>query len=494
MKAWITPNLFFKQGEKMMKRKTLFVLPLIGAFTFGAFQMNATAAGTEETAQAVAADGNSLLPPAQPGECYTRVLIPARFETETVKMLKKAAGEKIELLPGEYGWDEEKVLVEEASSRLVAVPGSYSTEKVTYQISDGRLYWATSLKSGARPVSDALLNAAKADGIDIDAATPGMCFHEHVIVPKYKNVTEKVLVKEASERVEIIPAKYDTVEKKILVKEASYKLVNVPETYKTVSEKILVEPATTVWKKGTKPVERVDNSTGEIVCLVNIPAKYKTVTRRVVDTPATTKRVEIPAVYKTVKVRTLVSPAQEKRIAIPAEYSTITKRVLDGDATFHWHEIHDKSMSKESRTGNQICLREISPKTGSYTKQVVASAPSVKTVELPAKYKTIKISKLVVQPTQKTISSPAQYQTVTKRVKVSEEHMEWVPILCEINFNLDLISELQRKLQAAGYNPGTIDGVYGGATKAAVRAFQRKNGMPTGQLTIETLKALGVAY
>lgn len=480
----------------MKKRNLLFLSPLVGALVFGAMQVDATmAAGTEDATQpVVAADSNSLLPPAKPGECYTRVLIPARFETETVKMLKKAAGEKIELVPGEYGWDEEKVLVEEASSKLVPVPGAYSTEKVTYQISDGRRYWATSLKPGAKPASDALINAAKASGIDLDAATPGMCFHEHVTGPTYKTITEKVLVKEPSEKIEIIPAKYETVEQKILVKEASYKLVTVPETYKTETEKIMVEPATTVWKKGTRPVERVDNSTGEIVCLVNIPAKYKTVTHRVVDTPATTKRIEIPAVYKTVKVRKLVTPAQEKRIPIAEKYSTITKRVLENEAVFNWHEIHDKSMSRDSRTGNQICLREIPAKTGSYTKQVVAKAPTSKTVEIPAKYKTIKIRKLVVAPSQKTISSPASYQTVTKRVKVSEEHMEWVPILCEVNFQQDLISELQRKLKAAGYNPGTVDGVYGSATKNAVRAFQRKNGMPTGQLTIETMKALGVNY
>jgi len=479
----------------MKKRNLLFLSPLVGALIFGAFHADtAMSAATGDATQSVATASDSLLPPAKPGECYTRVLIPARFETETVKMLKKAAGEKIQLIPGEYGWGEEKVLVEEASSKLVPVQGSYSTEKVTYQINDGRRYWATSLKPGAKPASDALLNAAKADGINLDTATPGMCFHEHVIGPKYTTVTEKVLVKEASEKLEIIPAKYETVEEKILVKEASYKLVTVPETYKTETEKIMIEPATTVWKKGTRPVERVDNSTGEIVCLVNIPAKYKTVTHRVIDTPATTKRIEIPAVYKTVKVRKLVTPAQEKRSPIAEKYSTITKRVLESDATFHWHEIHDKSMSADSRTGNQICLKETPAKAGSYTKQVVASSPSAKTVEIPAKYKTIKIRKLVVEPSQKTISSPAQYQTVTKRVKVSEEHMEWVPILCEINFNLDLISELQRKLKAAGYNPGTIDGVYGGATKSAVRAFQRKKGMPTGQLTIETLSALGVAY
>lgn len=479
----------------MKKSYKLSMLSLAGVLVLGGFLAQPTlAAETADGAQAITGASASLLPPAKPGECYTRVLIPARFETEKVKMVKKSAGEKITLIPGQYGWDEEKILVEEASKKLVPVQGSYSTETVTYQINGGRTYWATSLNPGAQRASDALLNTAKADGINLDAATPGTCYHEHYLAPKYKNVTEKVLVKEASEKVEVIPAKYEYVNQKVLVKEASYKLVTVPATYKTVSEKILVEPATTIWKKGTRPVERVDNSTGEIVCLVNIPAKYKTVTHRVIATPATTKRIEIPAEYKTVKVRKLVAAAQVKRVPIAAKYKTITKRVLENDGTFHWHEIHNKTLSKQSRTGNQICLKEVPGKNGSYTKQIVAKTATTKTIELPAKYKTIKVRKLVTQPSQKTVAIPAQYQTVTKRVKVSDEHMEWVPILCETNFNMDLIVELQRKLQKAGFNTGDIDGVFGGQTKAAVRAFQRKNGMPTGQLTIETLKALGVAY
>ena len=68
-----------------------------------------------------------------------------------------------------------------------------------------------------------------------------------------------------------------------------------------------------VWKKGTGPIQRIDESTGEIMCLVEVPATYKTISKEVLVSPATTRTVEIPAVYKTVSVRQEVSAASESR-------------------------------------------------------------------------------------------------------------------------------------------------------------------------------------
>ncbi len=224
--------------------------------------------------------GGSMYPPnAKPGECYARVLTPAKYEVQTEKVLAKDASESLQVIPAKYTWTTKKVLVKEASERIVPVPA------------------------------------------------------------KYKTVTEKVLVSPASER-----------------------LVTIPATYETVTEKVLVKPAHTAWKKGRGPVERLNNGTGEIMCLVNVPAVYKTITRRVLKTPATTKSipvpavyktvtkrvlvspattkaVTIPAVYKTIKVKELVEPATVKRIPIPEQYKTITKRVKIADAELKWQPV-----------------------------------------------------------------------------------------------------------------------------------------------------------
>jgi len=229
---------------------------------------------------------NDLYPPnAEPGKCYARVLIPAKYEIKTEKVLVKEPGEKVTVIPAKYGWKTEKVLVKEASEKIVPVP------------------------------------------------------------PVYKTVTEKILVKPATE-----------------------KLIKVPAKYKTVTEKILVKPATTTWRKGsTGKCTKVDQATGEVMCLVElppvyktitkkvlvtpatvkrvpVPAVYKTITKRVVAKPATTKVVPIPALYKTVKVKTIIQPAQTKKTPIPPVYKTVTKKVKVSDPVLKWKEVKCRSV------------------------------------------------------------------------------------------------------------------------------------------------------
>ena len=103
-----------------------------------------------------------------------------------------------------------------------------------------------------------------------------------VVPPKFELVEEKVLVKEATFELETVPAEYETVEEKVLVKPAYEILEEIPAEYETIEEQVLVKPAQTVWKKGRGPIEKIDGSTGEILCLVEEPAEYKTVSKKVV--------------------------------------------------------------------------------------------------------------------------------------------------------------------------------------------------------------------
>jgi hypothetical protein len=108
-------------------------------------------------------------------------------------------------------------------------------------------------------------------------AVPGECYAKVFVPPKYRTVTEKKLLKEASEQVEIIPAQYEVVEEKVLVepaterwevvpaeykwaeekiviKEASSRMETIPAKYEWKEEKVLVKPAETKWKEGRGPI------------------------------------------------------------------------------------------------------------------------------------------------------------------------------------------------------------------------------------------------
>ena len=58
----------------------------------------------------------------------------------------------------------------------------------------------------------------------------------------------------------------------------------------------------------------------------------------------------------------------------------------------------------------------------------------------------------------------------------------------------DGVAQLQEKLQGWGYYSGEVDGVYGSKTEAAVKAFQRKNGLTEdGVAGPATLAAMGIS-
>ena len=149
-----------------------------------------------------------------------------------------------------------------------------------------------------------------------------------IIPARYESVEEKVMVKAASERIEVIPAEYGWVEENVIVKTASSRLEQIPAKYESVEEKVLSKEAHAVWKKGRGPVEKLDNTTGEIMCLVEVPASYKTVKKTVMVNAPGTRKVEIPAEYKTVKKRVVIKPAQERTISIPAEYEMVKVRKM----------------------------------------------------------------------------------------------------------------------------------------------------------------------
>lgn len=456
-------------------------------------EMMKDAGSTTATAvKNVATSTSSALPNAKAGECYAKVVIPAAYKTESQTVTVKEASSKIEIIPAKYSWGEEKVLVKEASKKLIPVPATYQTVSEKVLVTPAEKIWTRGSGGKASRANASVLAGAVANGLNLADAKVGGCYAEYHIPSQYKTETEKVLKSEASAKIEIIPAKYEWSEQKVLVKEASSRLIEVPAMYETVTEKVLVKPATTEWKKGRGPVERLDGSTGEIMCMVEIPAVHKTITKRVLKSPSSTKKVEIPAEYKVEKVRKLSSAAQEKKVEIPATFETVTKRVKTADEKVMWALKGSSAGGNGKATGSSLCLKEVPAVYKTVQQKKVKTPASTKVVEIPAEYKVVKKRALASPATEKKIEIPAKTQVVSKKVKVTEESMQWRPVLCETNMTGTTITDVQRALQKAGHNPGPIDGVIGRETMVAIDSFQRANGLPRGGLTMQTLSKLGI--
>lgn len=183
-------------------------------------------------------------------------------------------------------------------------------------------------------------------------AKPGECYAKVYIPEQFDTRAEKVCVREASERLEIVPAKYEWVEERVCVREASTRLEQVPAEFATRDVRIQTDPGNTGWQ-----VERtaycVDdlNSNSRLVadqnmrwaeemyCLRTQEPQYQTVQTQVVVKPPTVREVTIPAEYETVRRQKLVAPATTKRIPIPAEYDTVQKTFKVADARVEWRRV-----------------------------------------------------------------------------------------------------------------------------------------------------------
>lgn len=293
---------------------------------------------------------------------------------------------------------------------------------------------------------------------------PGKCYAKCQIPDEYKTVTEQILVKEASQKITILPAEfatvydtivvkpeykrlitippvYETVTERILVKEVSKRLISIPAIYETVEEQvlsqaayvkkrtispvfatveetILVKEATTKWIKNLKDPNclSVNPEDCQVLCLVAIPAEYKTILKQIIKTPAKVVEEQVPAVYKTIKKEVLKAPASFREIVIPAEYQIITKNIVKSPAT---------------------------------TKEEI----------IPAEYKII--SRTIQTKATQTIETdiPAEYGTVTKTALVRKGGMsEWREVMCDakvtISYEIPTNIPLKKPMKSKG-NPAS---------------------------------------
>ncbi len=378
--------------------------------------------------------GDKVPSNAQAGQCFAKIARPAQFRTETERKLVKEASERIETVPAKYEMVKERVLVKEAGERIEIVPPVYKAVKVHVQSEE----------------------------------------IQEVVPEVYDTVKERVLVKDASTRLEEVPAVYETVEEKVLVKPASRNAIEVPAVYETVTEKKLVRDAYTTWKPGTQTnIQKIDESSGQIMCLVQMPAEYQTVTRQVVKTPASVRYDEIPAEYQTVKKTILKSPATTRTVEIPAEYA----------------EREVKKLVKPATTATKIVPVD-------YEREIMTMVQPAteKRIAIPAEYAEREVNKLVEPAREVRVAIPAEYADVPREVMVCPVQEYWMQVLCDENTTPAKITEIQKALTTAGFNPGSTSGELDASTMKAISDFQKAKGLPQdGYLNIETVKALGVS-
>ena len=97
-----------------------------------------------------------------------------------------------------------------------------------------------------------------------------------------------------------------------------------------------------------------------------------------------------------------------------------------------------------------------------------------------------------------TTAEPMKYIVIPDKVSMIEGggHTVWTEVLCEKDITKRLLQSVHTALEERGYNSGVFPKgrLASKDLKAALKQFQKANFLKMGQLSIETLEALGVYY
>lgn len=440
-----------------------------------------------------AMDDNTVLPEAQTGECYAKVLVPAKYETTSVPVVVQEASEQLLAIPAKFGDSSERIRTKDASTILTVVEPEYSVVERQVLVSAARQEWVRDSAEGNVGASPGLLADLEQSGVALDEAAPGSCFYEHYKPATVNSKDESILVAEATETLAVTPAKYVESKKTVMTRPASSSVVAVPAVFETASESVLIEPAKAVWKKGTGPVQRIDHSTGEIMCRVEIPAVYKEYAKEVVKSPARSSIVEVPATFETIATQTLESDASETRTPIEAVYQSVTTYQTLDDSAFSWVAgAPGDADTLGEHTGNVICLKEVPAEYATLEQTLVKEPGRIESSEVAAVFKDVPIKTLESDAVLTKTPVPEVVNDFVKTTKVSDARLDWSPVLCETNMSADTVNQVQEALIAKGYTVETITGVVDQNTYNAIEQFQEAENLSRGGLTFETLDALGV--
>lgn len=266
------------------------------------------------------------------------------------------------------------------------------------------------------------------------------CSAELLSAPQFQPQKKQELIYEGGFRYENIPAKIAWGEKRIQIEPARHVREITPAQYRDVTEEVEVLR------------ERYE--------LRTTPAVYKTETKRVKTHDSYLRwqpgcrgeaqqcAVVVPAQYTYVKRSLLAVPAITKRVFLPSETVSIRRKVL------------------------------VRPGTG--TGGVI-----------PAKYRTIKVGRVVSPWQVKTTQEANRYQPIAYQKRIHPQKVLNRPVPCETQFSTSDVQRIQAALQTDGLSL-TLTGKLDAQTHKALLAYQEKHQLPSGTLTFTTLKKLGV--
>lgn len=216
---------------------------------------------------------------AKAGECYVQVRRPAKYRTQTERVLVKEKSVRYQITPAVFKDVEKKILVRPESKRYEVIPAKF--EKKTVDV---------------------------------------------VKTPDFK-------------RLSFAEAVFKPSKEKIQTKAATAVWKKGDGTPNGVSN--MISQVWCLVREAAEYHEytRQNVATRAKLSTHDVDAEMDHIPTMVMVRPAKVKEIVEPAEYKTVKVRELVTPAVSKEIAIPAEYKMVKRQVLVQQEQVVWERV-----------------------------------------------------------------------------------------------------------------------------------------------------------
>ena len=174
-------------------------------------------------------------------------------------------------------------------------------------------------------------------------ARPGECFALVRVPAQYRERQQVSQRAPASESLVTSPRRYAVGSETYVQREAYEQTELTPAGsgggYEQLSEQVLERPARLVWRRGSGPVQRIDQATGDIYCLVEEPAVYRTLSRPVQKSPSGLRRVVVPEQLGSRPAARLIDPGSVERVSVPAQLESRWERELVTPERYEWRSV-----------------------------------------------------------------------------------------------------------------------------------------------------------
>ncbi len=354
----------------------------------------------------------SSLKDAKVGECYQKIVLPAKFVTkkELIEVEKKS--KDFNITKAKFDKDSKKIVLSPSYIDIKSKKAEFKIVDKNILLTKDSLFFT--LKDSNTSLSKAYEEFAKKEGANLDDLKVGECLQEFA---KYREeeVKKEYISKQAYEIIDVAPPKFKIEKKRVLIKPAYKKIIKTSAIYETKVIKFLVTP------ESREYVTREGK-----VCLVKKPAVYKNITKRVMIKPPYTKVIKFPPTFKVFSIKKLIyEPIVTRRVIAPKKsIYTFKNRLVD---KFYWAKI---ALKNSESTGLSICKKKKEAKVATVkVSKVEKPATTIKRVVKPNDIDLV-YSKVVKDANATLVELPPVYDSVETKVKVEDAKLLWEKVNC----------------------------------------------------------------